>query len=105
HADRFELVVLDRRGVVEEHHQPVTREMLESAVVRRNQLADQAVILPQEFELFFGSRRLREGRRATEITEEARDIRTVPRQQLLASLAREQRGDLRRHGARKLPAL
>src|SRR5215475_5229766 len=95
-ADRLALVVFHGERIVEEHHHPVAREMLERPVVRVDQLAEELVVDPQDLEQLFRSSRLGEGGEAPEIAEEAGDVGAMASKQLLAPLRRDELCDLRR---------
>ena len=105
HPDRTPGVILLRRGVIEEDHDPVTREMLERALVLDNQRADHRVVPAQEPEDLLGFGRLRERGEVAQITEHRGDLAAVARQECLALRARHELRDLRREEPGKLPAL
>src|SRR4029453_5969701 len=73
--DGLELVVCDGERIVEEHHHPVAREVLQRPFVPRHQLAERGVVLPPDVEQLLGSRRLAEGGEATQLREETRNVR------------------------------
>src|SRR5262249_12875405 len=100
--DRLKLVVIDKHRVVEEHHQPVAREVLESPIVVGDQFAYRPVILPEHLEQFLRLRSLDETREAAEIREEHGDVGTVASQQLLPLRRGDQVRYRRREKARQL---
>src|SRR6266487_3671598 len=79
----LQLVLRDEQRIVEEDHHAVSGEMLERALVARDELPERGVVLAQHIEEVFGSCRLRECREVADIAEEAGDVRAVPRQKLL----------------------
>src|SRR5205823_1167303 len=91
----LELVFLDGDRVVEEDHDAVARKVLERAAVGGNQLAERLVVRTQHLEQLLRRSRLREGREAAKIAEQARDVRTVTGQQLLTVLRGDELRDLR----------
>src|SRR5215207_77994 len=66
-SDGGELVVLDRRGVVEKRHQPVACEVLNRPLVGRDELAGHGVVLAQYAEHLLRLRRLGERGEAAKI--------------------------------------
>ena len=103
--DRLEFMVVERERVVEEHHDPVAREVFERPAVDGDQLADHLVIRTEHLEQLFGRGRLGERREAPEVGEETGDVGAVAGEQLLALLRGDERGNLRRDEARQLRAL
>src|SRR5438067_2242593 len=103
--DRLELMVGHGERIVEEDHHPVTGEVLERPAVARDQRPECSVVLAEYLEQLFGRSRLREGGEPSQVREEARDVRAVSRQQLLAVLARDELCHLRRQESRELLAL
>src|SRR5262245_42599439 len=83
-ADRLQLVVLDRHRVVEEHHDAVSRELLQRAAMLREQRADGAVVCTQHFDQILGRSRLGEPGEVAQVGEEAGDVGAVAGEDLLA---------------------
>ena len=81
-------MVRDGDRVVEEHHHPVAREVLQGPLVRRDQLAERAVVLAQHVEQLLRRGGLGEGREAAQVAEQARDVGAVSGQEPLAVAAR-----------------
>ena len=70
-----------------------------------DQVADRLVIRAEHLEQLFGRGRLGERREASEVREQTRDIGAVPREQPLALVGGDERGDLRREEAGQLRPL
>jgi hypothetical protein len=79
--------------------------VLQRALVRRDEVAERAVVLAQDVEQILGRSRLGEGGETAQVAKQARDVRAVPGQQLLALCARDQLRDLRRDEAGELGPL
>ena len=103
--NRLELVVRDGEGIVEEHHDPVAREVLQRPFVGRHQLAECGVVLAQDVEQLLGGRRLAECGEPAQIREETRDVRAMAGQELLAVPAGDELCHLRRDEPGELRAL
>jgi hypothetical protein len=63
------LVVIERRRIVEEGHQPVAGEMLDRATRRRDRLADHTAIGPQDSEDLLRLGTLGKGGEASQVGE------------------------------------
>ena len=79
--------------------------MLERPFVTRDQLAERPVVLPQHVDQLLGRSRFGESGEAAQVAEQARDVRAVPGQELLAVVAGDELGHLRRDEPGQLRAL
>jgi hypothetical protein len=79
--------------------------VLERASVLSDELAECGVVVAQDVEELLGRRGLGERGEAAQVEEEARDVRAMAGQELLAALARDQLGHLGRQESRELGAL
>jgi hypothetical protein len=74
HADGPRGRVVTREWIVEEHHQPVAREMLERALELKDQLAQRGVVLVQDTHYLLGLGRLGESGEPTQVAEDDDDL-------------------------------
>jgi hypothetical protein len=80
----------------------LTCEVLERALEGGDELAEHAVVLPQDVEELLGRCRFGKGSEAAEVREEARDVGAVSGQEPLPVFARDQICHLRRDEAREV---
>jgi predicted ABC-class ATPase len=70
--------VVDRgRRIVEEHHQPIAREVLDGALLRHDDLADRLVVLAENSENLLRLGSLCESRETPQVTSSVRCRSTV----------------------------
>jgi hypothetical protein len=85
HPHRTLRRVVARDRVVEEHHDPVTREPFQRAVVRVDQRPDGPVMLAEHAHHLFGLTGLRERREVPEIGEYHHDLAAMTAEQVLVT--------------------
>jgi hypothetical protein len=84
----------DGHGVVEEHHDPITRELVERALELADEWSQRAVVFAQEIEDFFGFGGFGEGGVAAQIAKHDDDFAAVALQDFLVTLRDDQFGSL-----------
>src|SRR5690349_21296006 len=105
HSNRRLLVAVEWCRIIEEEHDSVPREVLECRPVYRDQLADNGVVLANQFQQLLGRCHLGEAGVAAKVGEKHRYVRTVPGEQPLPVRTREQLRYLRRDKTRQLRTL
>src|SRR5215471_10182971 len=90
-------------GVVEENHDPITRELVERPLELADQRPQRAVIIAQEIQHLFGLCGLGEGGVAAQIAEHNDDLAAVAFEYLLVAPRDDQFGELRREEALQPP--
>src|SRR6516162_9517946 len=95
HLDRALGRVGTGHGIVEEHHDPVAREMVERAFKLVHQRTQAAVVFSQEVELVLRLRGLGEGGVSAQIAEHDNDLTTMAFEDFLVAVRDNQFGKLR----------
>src|SRR5436190_1406031 len=98
-------MVLNADRVVEEHHQTVAGEVLERALVVGDQPAERFVVVTEDVEELLWCSCLGEGCEASQIAEEAGDVRAVSGEELPAFVGCDQLRDLGGEEPRELRSL
>ena len=95
HLDRALRRVGTRHGIVEEHHDAITRELIKRALILTDQRPQCAMVLAQEIQYFLGLGGLSEGGVAAQIAEHDDDLAAMAFQDFLIALRDDQFGELR----------
>src|SRR5262249_25818535 len=103
HLDRSLRGVGAWHGIVEKHHDPVARELVERPLELADQGPQRAVILAQETQHLLGLGGLGEGGVAAEITEHDDDLLTMAFKDFLVALRDYEFGKLRREEPLQAP--